>query len=103
MASCIQAMHSEVHASGSKPPFLRTAAQVVSSDEPRTKREQVYREASPSLPFEIDASAAALCLTKHHVHFPPCPEPSQQLTPRSESSAPPLIGFPYIGLVCGAK
>src|SRR6266853_3957409 len=55
MASCIQATHSEVHASGSKPPFLRTAAQVVSSDEPRTKREQLFREASPSLPFQIDA------------------------------------------------
>ena len=55
MAPDVQASHIEVQASGSKPPFLRTAAQVVSSDEPRTKREQLYREAAPSLPSQIHA------------------------------------------------
>src|SRR5258705_8843291 len=45
--------HIKDHASGSKPPFLRTFAKVVSSDEPRTKREELYREAPPSLPSVV--------------------------------------------------
>jgi hypothetical protein len=50
MAFQILQIHIEYHANGSKPPFLRAFAKVVSSDEPRTKREALYREAPPSLP-----------------------------------------------------
>src|ERR1043166_5297027 len=53
MASRLDAVNIEIHAGGSEPPFLRAAAKVVSSDEPRTTREELYREAPPSLPFII--------------------------------------------------